>query len=196
MEGDFTRARHKQDLPLHRRGTVAHRDPTQWFVSPASLLGYHIPEHTVYYGSLLCWQSLAVRVWGVEMTQYPRWLKILWLMEDEPGMRGQFWETVQHHSTFDTMASNTSLERNTTPLCFCARVHVTVTLDVKMCCASKETERISCDSLRQCVQLPGSAQHVPAHRAAASRQRPGSEMPPMLSTSKEDCVPAGDNLKG
>lgn len=117
-------------------------------------------------------------------------------MEDEPGTRGQALGTAEHRSTFDSTASNMSLERKTTPLCFCESVHVSVTSDVGMRCASEETAWISCDSLRQRVQLPGSVQHVPAHRAAASRQHPGSETPPPLSTSKEDCVPAGDNLQG
>lgn len=57
-------------------------------------------------------------------------------------------------------------------------VCVCVTWDVRMCCASEETVWISCDFLRQCVQLAGSVQHVPAHRAAAaSRQHPAQKRP-------------------
>lgn len=66
---------------------MSHGRPSPtWSVSPAPLLGYHIPEHTQYCGSLLCCQSWVGKSLGLQMTQQPRCFRSLWMKPTHKGI--------------------------------------------------------------------------------------------------------------
>ena len=78
-------------------------------------------------------------------------------------------QAVQHHATFGSTALNGSLERK-----LYMWVPVSVSVCVCVCVCDFRHDNVLClrgDTVNQlghqCVQLPVSVQHAPAHRAAA-----------------------------
>lgn len=184
--GDVLCALQKQDLPLRIQVTVGHHRPNTPICLSIPLLGYHIPEHTEYYGSVLLlpgWQSL---------TEGWKWRS----NHGDPVSDGGWWMTQRRKGRYWEMW------KESTHTLLSERVSVSVTGWLRTSAASEHSVIQLWHLVPVCVRMCvcaavwlGTARSSAHSRAEASRRRrTDSHSPPLLGTSKEDCVPTADNL--